>query len=401
MLNKRDNENQYEYGLRIITEKANKNLDLDWDEIVDLLDLDCHRDSLRKAANTTPYSGVAVAKYYQDKIDNMIMENNPSLETLLEEIKNEKRELNKERIKLQDERRYKKNIERSEARAEMLIDELKNAIESLNETNPIQFEPEEWNIPQGNVASLLISDTHFGMQIDSFANKYNFEIAKERLVKLYQEVCVKCALHDVTTLNIELLGDLLHGYIHMSARILQESDVTKQISICVEYLSELIIGFANVIPNINIYCATGNHSRMVADLKKSLPVENFEKLILDMIKLRVAHCTNIVFHENEVDDDLVIYNVFDKTVVSTHGHTKNKKFDSVIHLSNYLGIKIDQVRLGHYHNFAIQKGVIINGSFCGSDQYAQSLGFSTPPSQTLIVYDGTKNQCIYDINLEV
>ena len=48
--NKLDNETDYEYGLRLISIKIEeKPDDLDWSDIVELLDLDCHKDSLRKA----------------------------------------------------------------------------------------------------------------------------------------------------------------------------------------------------------------------------------------------------------------------------------------------------------------------------------------------------------------
>ena len=103
-IEKMENETQFEYGLRIIEGKVNRELDLDWDEIVDLLKLDCHKDSLRKATSVTPYSGVAVAKYYKDKIANMVVEAQPSRaqEDLLLELEMKKRELFKERVKLQD-----------------------------------------------------------------------------------------------------------------------------------------------------------------------------------------------------------------------------------------------------------------------------------------------------------
>ena len=49
-----ENEDSYEYGLRLIETKIEQNPpDLEWSDIVDLLGLDVHYDSLRKAANVT------------------------------------------------------------------------------------------------------------------------------------------------------------------------------------------------------------------------------------------------------------------------------------------------------------------------------------------------------------
>ena len=59
-----ENEDSYEYGLRLIETKIEQNPpDLEWSDIVDLLGLDIHYDSLRKAANVTPYCGYRVMKY--------------------------------------------------------------------------------------------------------------------------------------------------------------------------------------------------------------------------------------------------------------------------------------------------------------------------------------------------
>lgn len=65
---RKENEDLYEYGLRLIEIKMEqKPDDLDWEDIVEAAQLDCHRDSLRKAASVTPYSGYAVAQYFKQK----------------------------------------------------------------------------------------------------------------------------------------------------------------------------------------------------------------------------------------------------------------------------------------------------------------------------------------------
>lgn len=400
MLEKKDNETTYERGLRIIQNKVDGLIDIDWQEIVELLGLDCHRDSLRKASNVTPYSGVAVAKYYQDKIEKMVVENSCGVESLLEEIKQERKELYKERVKLQDERRYKRNNERSEARSEMLIDEMVYAISKLNEEKPMSFKLPNLDENKSNIASLILSDLHIGMTIDSFDNKFNFDIARERFNLLYQKVVETCSLHNVKTLNVEVAGDLIHGAIHTSSRLLQEADVTTQIAICSELISEFLVALASEIQNVNVFFCVGNHSRMSADMKKHIDAENFEYLIKQIVTLRVEKCENITFHDNELDQEIAVYNVFGRTIASAHGHKEKKTFQSVDVLSKYLGIDIDEIHLGHFHNFAVKDNVIVNSSFCGVDSYAKSLRLTGRAGQTLIVYSGRYDRCIYDIDLQ-
>ena len=71
LIKKRDGETNYEYGLRLIKLKKDGVVDIDWEEIVKLTGLELNKDSLRKA-NDTMYGGYNVAKYYEDKIANML-----------------------------------------------------------------------------------------------------------------------------------------------------------------------------------------------------------------------------------------------------------------------------------------------------------------------------------------
>lgn len=401
MLEKKENETQYEYGLRLIQNKVDGNIDVDWSELCSVLKLDVHADSLRKACNVTPYSGVQVAKYYQQKIEEIILNSQDDSKGLLEELEEKRKEIYKERVKLQDERRYKNNMYRQESRAEMLVDEFLHAIDEMKYTKPIDFgECEVKKVGRVNVASLMLSDMHIGMESDTFANKFNFAVVRNRLVKLYKEVVSKCELHSVGLLHIEICGDLIDGALRTSSRILQEADVVRQVIYCEEVLSDFIVALAKKIPNIIVHSAVGNHSRMTPDLSAHIHSENFEYLIMKGIMVRVKEQKNIIFNENVLDSEIAIYNVFDKTIASVHGHREKKIFESASILSDYLKMKIDEVHMGHFHQFAIKNNVIVNGAFSGVGDYAQGLRYSTDPSQTLIIYENNINKCIYDINLK-
>ena len=64
-----ENESKFEYGLRLITIKCEDNpQDLDWQDLVDILELNIHKDSLRKACNTTEFSGYNVMKYFKENM---------------------------------------------------------------------------------------------------------------------------------------------------------------------------------------------------------------------------------------------------------------------------------------------------------------------------------------------
>ena len=92
---KLESETDYEYGLRLISIKVEeKPDDLDWEDIVTLLNLDCHRDSLRKAANVTEYSGYRVMQYFKEKLET---QNHGDSDSYIRELEEKKQQLIKER----------------------------------------------------------------------------------------------------------------------------------------------------------------------------------------------------------------------------------------------------------------------------------------------------------------
>ena len=99
---KLESETDYEYGLRLISIKVEeKPDDLDWEDIVTLLNLDCHRDSLRKAANVTEYSGYRVMQYFKEKLET---QNHGDSDSYIRELEEKKQQLIKERAKLHTEK---------------------------------------------------------------------------------------------------------------------------------------------------------------------------------------------------------------------------------------------------------------------------------------------------------
>ena len=110
--NQLENEDSYEYGLRLIETKIEQNPpDLEWSDIVDLLGLDIHYDSLRKAANVTPYCGYRVMKYFKEKYARGSGE-----ESYLGELDQKMLEFQKERQRFFDQRTALNKVVRNMAR---------------------------------------------------------------------------------------------------------------------------------------------------------------------------------------------------------------------------------------------------------------------------------------------
>ena len=119
---RREGEDAYEYGLRLIEIKVEqKPDDLDWEDIVEATGIECHRDSLRKAASVTPYSGYAVAQYFKKKY---AAQGNPGQDDYMGELNCKIAEMRKEAKRFYDQRReFNKMVDRM-GREENLEDRL-------------------------------------------------------------------------------------------------------------------------------------------------------------------------------------------------------------------------------------------------------------------------------------
>ena len=119
------------------------------------------------------------------------------------------------------------------------------------------------------------------------------------------------------------------------------------------------------------------------------------------MKERLSNIKNISIIDN-YENDIILYKIFDMNIVGVHGH-KDKPKNAINNMESYLHLFIDEIHMGHYHQRELltdnNRETIINGSFCGADEYAESLRKCSYPSQTLIIYNKEGQECIYNIKL--
>jgi len=392
-LNKLETENEFEWKLRLCTSKLNKDIDLDWSEIIEILGLTCSSDHLRKLS----YAYKEYGEYLSVKEIESIEKESDGSDEFIQKITKAKEDLYKEKVKLQDERRQYNAFVRVEARWEEMKDTVQCEARNLNVTKPLLSD--RIDIKNGEqIASLLISDLHLGIEVDTYLNTYNIEVAKEYLKTLELKVIHYCKTHNVKELNLEILGDLVSGIIHITTRLYQQENIINQTMICAEMLAEMIHNISIKIEKVNIYFSVGNHARVSANYKEHMSEENFEYLILWHLKTRLEKVVNVEFKENIYDTEMITYEVFGKKIVSVHGH-KDKPESAVMKLSQMLGVLFDECHMGHFHNFTFKSKTLINGSFVGLDQFAQDHRFSGTPSQSLKIYYENGDECVYEIGL--
>lgn len=337
-----------------------------------------HRDSIRKSWNVGKYSGYSVYKFMQDK-----MEKGFSSDEEYQRLEKLRDKEYCERVKLQDANREKRKYLRDFSRVESLIEYIDK---KLDERSPIEVKPCNYSIPNGNEASVMVSDLHASMLVDSVFNYYDLDVMNDRINELADKTIAFCKKDTVNKLNIEILGDVISGIIHNSTIAESQEDVIDQIFSACDVLERFIKKLAENIPDVSVYVVYGNHGRVHASKSDGANKENFERMIAPMLR-KDFRDSNIVISDGG-NEDFLSYKLRDgRIIVLSHGtndnpSTMNKTFTKL------LGHDIYETHIGHRHEYAESNGTTVNGSVIGSDSYAISLRKHSLPTQVLRVYYG-------------
>lgn len=401
---RKSGETDYEYGLRLIETKVEqKPVDLDWEDIVEALGLDCHRDSLRKAASVTPYSGYAVAQYFKQKY---AAEGKPDQEEYMGELELKIMEMRKETKRFYDQRReFNKLVDRI-GREENLEDRLVDAAMMLNEQMPLLMDKSSCYTYDDNEAVLVFADWHYGMKTDNIWEKFNTDICRSRVERLVTTAIERIRLHQCRRLHIVLLGDMAHGAIHTSARVASEELVCDQVMQVSEIIAQAISTLADTVEETVVHATYGNHLRTVQDKADSIHADNMERLIPWWLEQRLGSRGDVVFPEAEYYEFLY-FNVCGYKICATHGDLDSVKSAgrtlNTLFVKKY-GSEIDYVILAdkHHKEEFEELGIesMIVRSLCGTDEYANGKRLYSTPGQLMMVFKpGIGADAYYQIKL--
>lgn len=247
---------------------------------------------------------------------------------------------------------------------------------------------------KGMTKELLLSDIHFGKKTD----KFNLEILKQRLQEVVHatisEIHRDNKEYNIDEIVIGLLGDIIENY---SMHVLEsakgcEFGNAKQIYEALKNIFQLVIVPLHQlnIP-IRIVCVTGNHDRDGSQRTYHNPgEENFTYVIYNGLKdfCEIGGLKNIEFTIPK--EPWAVIEIYGNTVLYEHyDNCKNADRKGLEGLmtkrANQLGITIDYMRGGHFHEpTSFRNGRMqINGCLTGNDSYASVLGFNAEASQTL------------------
>lgn len=314
---------------------------------------------------------------------------------LLDEIESKKMELMRERQKFFDQRREFNKLVAESGRQENLEDRLVQVASAMNETIGALYPPHEPRLYQNgdSEAVLFLCDWHYGMTTENVWNTYNVDICKKRVGYVIDQAVQRIVKHECRKLHVMVLGDMIHGGIHVSARVASEELVCEQIMHVAEILAQSIEYLGTYVPEVDVYLTYGNHARTIPSKKDSLHRDNMERLIPWWLRQRLDGQPNINVMD-ESPNEFILANVCGYNICASHGDLDSVKSSprllSTLFQKKY-GRDIDYVVLADKHHAEgfEELGIesMICGSLCGTDEYANGKRLYSSPRQLLLIFN--------------
>lgn len=398
-LKRREDENDEQFIWRMCQYKDAGLLDMNWDEVADVINKGLGMEDM-------PFSEAAFRKPYQqakrfydagvfaDMCDNKY----------LAELRIQKQELEKERVRMRDERNELRRMLREEARKEGYRDQIARTIEECD-IKPLEYDRyKKFNVATSANNDLIITltDLHTGIEIDNFANKFNNDVLKSRLNKYLDKVFEVQSRHGSENAYV-IISEIINGLIHTPLRIESNQTVIEQFLTAVNYISEFLAELSGRFENVYVFVCPGNHSRAVANKNDGLKGENFDHLIIPFLEAKLQNFDNIKCCKNEVEESVAMFYVRDNVIMAAHGD-KDEPGNVVQKFTMLFGLKPNIVYLSHRHTNAMSTvydtKVITSGCVSGSDNYCMDKRLRNKPEQVISVIIDEGLDCNYDVKLD-
>ena len=393
-LKKQENENDEQFIWRICQYKDSGLLDVGWDEVADILnkELGLEDSPLTEATFRKPYQ--QAKRFYDAGVFNADAE-----DTYLSELRLQKQELEKEKVKVRDERNELRRMLREEARKESYVDLIKRTI-SESVIEPLDYQPNNVTADGNNDLIVTLFDLHAGMNVNNYFNTFNDDVLRERLNKYLDKIIEIQNRHQSENVCV-IMSELLSGYIHPTIRIENNQNLIEQfVSVC-EYISEFLAELSKHFITVNVFMAPGNHSRLMPNKDQSLRNENMDLLALPYLRAKLQNIDNVLIHDNDVDCMIAMFRVHNQTIFAVHGD-KTSMNNVADKLTAFIGFRPNLIYMGHMHTNAmttfhdtkcIQAGSLMGGG----DEYCLDHMLKNKPEQIVSVITDNGLECNYDV----
>ena len=404
-LKKEDNENTNEYIWRMCDYKDKGLLDLNWEQVGELInkelfgsDEELYRTS---SAYRKPYQ---YAKDFYDDVfkKRMYLDDNEAIK----KMDDLKRDIQKERIKLNTTRvEYNKWL-RENARDELIVEEICKSISNLSPLEKPAYIQNKYSTKE---YCLVFGDEHYGTEFEltdllgNIINSYSPEIFEKRMWDLFYQVIDIIKKEDINILNVYSMGDFSDGCLRVSQLMKLRYGVIDGTIKYANFISNWLNELTKYV-RIRFQMTDGNHTelRMLGQPKGTFVEDNMGKIVKEFIKIRLEDNDNFTFIENPTG--YIYDNLAGNIILGIHGETRSLE-KTLKDLSAIYNTQIKYLFAGHLHHSKLEEiGVnseVINiPSIIGIDPYALSLNKTSNASAKLFIFEEGKGRtCEYTFKL--
>lgn len=279
----------------------------------------------------------------------------------------------------------------------------------LESINNYQFNEilEIKNIKKENngIPVYVFTDVHYGLITDIFSNKYDTDIAKERLTNFFSYVLSDVKENKYKQIYIIDEADMIEGSCLRISQLVNISQLIIEQSLeYTDVIRDLTISLASKIKDCEInfgMITDSNHTqiRHFSGKPNEFNKEDFALIIANLLNEKFKNIKNVKFNFG----DIIFTEINEYRFAFIHGH-QNMGNDEIEYIKKIYGKDIDSVIRGHYHCFQVksynmklnecgcskQQFIITSPSVCGNTDYAVKKGYSAQPSalKVLISKDG-------------
>lgn len=389
-------ESEMRYIYRLGQAKNDGLLDLTWTELADIFNKELRDDPSEYYSESAYRKKFALMKQTREEFSD------DTVDTSAEELIELRRELEKEKVKVRDERNEYRRLLREEARKENYIERFTNAIVEAGSTvSWLVFDTDEVKRENSDCDLLIpLFDIHAGIQIDNYWNKYNGDVLRERLDHYCNRIIEIAERHNARDAFV-ICSELLSGCIHPLLRIENNQDLVDQFLMVTDYIGQFLITLSLHFEHIQVYVAPGNHSRMTPKKDENIEHENFDNLVIPFLQAKLQNYKNITCYTNDVEQGIAMFNVRNTHVCAVHGD-KDSMHCVADNMRRMFRFAPDVILTGHRHTNALKTDydvkIVQSGCLSGSDQYCVDKRLKNRPEQALCVISETEGlDCIYDI----
>ncbi len=394
---KLDNENFHQYIWRM-DELVQSGKYKNWKEIVLFVNRELFDEDETQYRDESAYR--KAVKYARDFYEAGVFGVND--DEYCKKLQNEKRELERAKVKFRDERNAWNKQNYIDARVEEKLDLLERELLSQGKINFSIHD--NVNITSDNDMLIILSDFHIGQCFRSMWGEYNTDIARDRLNQLLNEVIAIQKIHNSENCYISLQGDMLSGNIHKTIQVTNRENVIEQIKIASELIASFCYEVSKIFNKVFMSSVVGNHSRI--DRKDdSLHDERLDDVITWGVELSLKHINNFYVLDTRFDSGIAKMEIRNKVYINVHGDYDRYNDTGVSNLCMHLGFIPYAITYGHLHTCAVSEAngvkMIRGGSLAGSgDDYTIEKRLSGKPSQMVCICNSKGVACYYPIELD-